>query len=67
MGTMYTDKIEYEVRVFDIKFTRICFEKACGIAWQDLSTSVLKALADKFDIKRHSPRILYLIVLYVFI
>ena len=44
----------------DVKFTKLGIEKACWIARQDskVSTSVLKALPGKPDIKRHSPSIL---------
>ena len=45
-----------------IKFTRLGFENACWNRSASLvmSTSILKALPGKLDIKRHSSSILYL-------
>ena len=47
---------------FDIKFTRLGFEKHMlnRSASLTMSTRVLKALPGKLDIKRHSPSILYI-------
>ena len=45
----------------DIKSTRLRFENACCMlncpASLAMSTSVLKALPGKLDIKRHSPKL----------
>ena len=42
---------------FDIKFTRLGLNQSANPA---VSTSVLKALHGKLDIKRQSPSILYM-------
>ena len=52
-----TDKLNSRFASFDIKFTKRMLNLSASLA---MSTSVLKALPGKLDIKRHSPSIFYL-------